>query len=192
MKTIAIITPTISRPTLRRALTSARLTPDDEWLVIGDGPQPEAEKVCKGLAILPYLRYVEGKPTGNRGNEQRDFGMMLAAADYLLFLDDDDVFVSGAIDVVRRHLDEQPHPHPIIFRMFHNGGVIWASPELHPGNVGGAMFCAPNIKDKLGRWTGHPVEQISDMGFMRGTLAHYKDLQWSGDVIVHCNPERDI
>ncbi len=193
MKTLCVITPTISRPTLRRAITSARLTPDDEWLVIGDGSQSEAEAVVESLAILPYLQYVEGPRTRNRGNEQRDLGMSLSDRDYFLFLDDDDVFERGAIDIIRHHLETADKTKPFMFRMHHNGGVIWTSRELFPGNVGGSMFCVPNIPDRLGWWSGWSNEQTSDLEFIESTLQHWdakNDLVWSGDVIVRCNPER--
>ena len=44
MFSICVITPTISRPTLERALTSAELTPGDEWLVIGEAPGAEEDR----------------------------------------------------------------------------------------------------------------------------------------------------
>lgn len=190
MKTICIITPTIGRPTLARALASGELAPGDEWIVVGDGPQPEAEQVVNQMG--PQYRYVEGSETRNRGNEQRDLGMSLASADYLLFLDDDDVFTPGAIGVVHGFLEDLPRPMPIIFRMHHNGHIIWQSQELWPGEVGGCMFCLPNVPGKLGRWAGWPNEQTSDLEFIKDTLRHYGrgDLLWSGNVIVRCNPER--
>lgn len=187
MKTICVITPTISRPTLRKALTSARLMPGDEWIVVGDGPQSGAERVVESLAIIPYLHYIEGPLTRNKGNEQRDLGMSLSDKDYFLFMDDDDEFVPGAIPIVRRHLREAHGLHPMIFRMWHNGHVIWTSRMIEPGNVGGSMFCIPNIPGRLGRWSGWPNPQTSDLEFLNDTLRYWdarNDLIWSGDVIV--------
>jgi len=117
--------------------------------------------------------------------------MSQAKSDYFLFLDDDDIFVRGAIDIVRRHIEEYPAPQPTMFRMWHNGVVRWGSRRMDPGNIGGSMFCPPNIPGKLGRWAGHNNEQTSDMGFIMSTLAHYRDghqMHWSGDVIVRANP----
>lgn len=187
MKTICVITPTISRPTLRKALISARLTPEDEWVVVGDGPQPGAEAVVESLAIIPYLHYIEGPLTRNMGNEQRDIGMSLSHKDYFLFMDDDDEFVPGAVDIVRRHLREVKGPRPIIFRMHHNEHVIWTSRMLEPGNVGTSMFCIPNVPGRLGKWSGWPNPQTSDLEFLNDTLKYWNaksDLIWSGDVIA--------
>jgi len=190
LKTICVITPTIGRKTLKRALVSARLSPEDEWLVIGDGPQPDAERMVRDLVVIPYLRYFEGPLTHNQGNEQRDLGMSLSDRDYFLFLDDDDVFVPGAIKIVRRHLEESSRPRPIIFRMHHDGRVRWESTELFPGNVGGAMLCVPNIRDRLGRW-GNASGFGSDMQFITSTLSCYdqNDVIWSGDVIIDADKE---
>ena len=183
-----MITPTISRPTLKRALLSARLTPEDEWLVIGDGPQPEAERMVRDLAVIPYLRYLEGPFSQNWGCEQRDLAMSVSDRDYFLFLDDDDVFVPRAIDIVRYHL-EALAPRPMIFRMYHNGRVRWESREMFPGNICTSMFCLPNAPDKLGRWS-NGGGYSSDLRFIQDTLACYdqSEVIWSGDVIVRARP----
>jgi len=189
MTKLCVITPTIGRKTLRRLLTSARLQEGDEWFVIGDGPQPGAERVCKELAVLPYLRYVEGPQTGDWGNSQRDLGMRLSLADYFIFADDDDVFNSGAINTIRQHAGQSPGK-LFLFRIWHNGGVIWTSQELSPGNVGGAMFVVPNDPRRLSHWADD-MSYVSDMAFIENTLKFYKptDLIWSGEIIQIMKPE---
>ncbi len=180
---LCVITPTISRPTLARALKSASLVPPDEWLVVGDGPQPEAARVVADLA-MPGVRYLEGPETRNQGNEQRDFAMALATADYFLFLDDDDVFTPGALETVRRQLAGAP----VMFRIRHNGGIIWREQVIAPGNTGGSMFCVPNVPGRFGRWGG-PRAYGRDYFFMLETMRHWPTLVWLGDIIVECNPK---
>ena len=186
MKTLAVITPTISRPTLRRAILSARLTERDEWLVIGDGPQPEAEQVCRDLVVLPYLRYVEGPKTGKWGYKQRDVGMRLANADYLLFLDDDDVFTSGAIQAIRGQINGNP----FIFRAWHNGHIIWTSRFIEPGNVASGMFVLPNDPARLARWADDQ-SYPGDTTFMQRTMKFWDNssLIWAGEITQIHRPE---
>lgn len=186
MTSLCVITPTISRPTLRRALTSDRLTPDDEWLVVGDGRQPEAQALCNDLAILPYLRYVEGPETHDWGNSQRDLAMRLSDRDYFIFVDDDDVFNPGAIKVIRSQLNGKP----FMFRIWHNGGVIWTSRDMSVGNVARSMFVIPNKPGKMARWADDASYE-SDFSFIQRTMALWKatDLIWAGEIIQVCRPE---
>lgn len=183
---LCVITPTFGRETLRRLLVSDKLAEGDEWLVIGDGPQPHAEAVCDELRILPYLRYVEGPLTNDRRNSQRDLGMRLALADYLIFADDDDVFVPGAIKTIRRQLTGNP----FMFRIWHNGGVIWQNREIVPGNVGRSMFVVPNNPRRLARWADDPT-YAGDVSFIQNTMKFYqlKDLVWAGEIIQVMKPE---
>jgi len=182
VSSLCIVTPTISRPTLARALRSAVLSPGDEWLVIGDGSQPEAEAQVAALNV-PGMHYVEGPETHHYGNEQRDLAMSMARAAYFLFLDDDDIFLPGALERIRHYVDGSP----VMFRMHHNGGIIWRDQMIAPGNTGGSMFCVPNVPGKFGRW-GDSQAYTSDQQFILATMKHWPTLIWSGEIIVECNP----
>ena len=63
MPAFSIITPTIGRPELARALLSAarQLGPYDEHIVIGDGPQPEAQAMALEYR---HTRYIQTPRTG--------------------------------------------------------------------------------------------------------------------------------
>lgn len=191
MVNLCIITPTISRPTLARTLQSADLGPLDEWLVFGDGPQPEARRVVEKLKpTRPWLVYIEtDRQSGRNGNVLRDLAIALSDKDYFVFMDDDDIFAPGAIETIKREIDDRP-PAPLIFRMKQPGGaVIWQEMLLTPGNVGGAMFVVPNVREKLGQWaatTGH----ASDFNFIETTLNKWQPqtARWCGDIICICQP----
>jgi len=188
MTSLCVITPTIGRPSLTEALTSATLQHTDEWLVAGDGPQIEAQKVVNKLAKeRPYLRYIPGPTTNDKGNAQRDLAITLAKSDYLLFLDDDDRFLPDAIETVREVLGRFSRPHPAIFRMIHPyGNVIWQDMVIMPGNVGGSMFVVPNVSGKIARWAdfmGHGSDNV----FIHRTLQRWQgEVSWCGDVIIEC------
>lgn len=173
-----IITPTIGRATLARTLRSATLGPRDEWLVIGDGPQPEAQSIVEAMGDT-RIRYIEGPVTGDYGNARRQMGMGMAAKDYILFIDDDDEYVPGALKTVRPLLNG----YPFVFRMIWNGEIIWQTREVYPGNVAAAMLCAPNYKHMLGYWgKGYGA----DAEFIKETVELWgiENVVWSGDVIV--------
>lgn len=195
---LCIITPTIGRPTLARTLASAQIGPGDEWIVIGDGPQPEARKMARQAwgwrfyesVELKYLDY--HKPLGNYGNPLRDAAMQLSDKDYFIFLDDDDILAPNAMRIIKKEL-KQHYPKPIMFRMINaNGRTIWREPIVTVGNVGGSMFCPRNDPDHLVKWADDDTYQ-SDFLFIEGCLKTYGEnwrqaLVWSGDAIIICKP----
>lgn len=187
MPSLCVITPTISRSTLRRALLSAELEPGDEWLVIGDGRQPDAAGLVSELwqAGRNWLRFIVGPETGDKGNSQRNLGMHRAEADYFLFLDDDDLFLPGAIEAIRGQLNGEP----VMFRMKHPNGVIWQEQLLTPGNVGGSMLCVPNEPGKLPKWPERYIGHGSDFVFISDVEKRFGGLVWAGDVIIEVAPE---
>lgn len=187
MFSICVITPTLSRPTLERALLSAELTPGDEWLVIGDGEQQVAAGLVADLwqRGRGWLRYISGPETRQHGNAQRDYGMEQARGDYFLFLDDDDVFTPGAIGLIRPELNG----YPTVFKMRHpESGVIWQQPVMSVGNVGGSMLALPNDKKRLAKWSSHQGHK-SDFNFMLDTFERWQNrVRWCEQVIIEVSP----
>jgi glycosyltransferase involved in cell wall biosynthesis len=194
--TICIITPTIGRPTLRRALKSGAKDLDigDLWIVLGDGLQPDAIESCQSVNFNCQTAFLESVDSlGDYGNFLRDQAMSIATQDYFIFLDDDDIFAPNAIGIIKREIAEH-YPRPIMFRMINgNGELLWRTRDVTPGNIGGSMFCCPNTPGRLGTWSNGRGHQ-SDLFFIGQTLKLYgpgwrQNLFWSGDVIVHCRPE---
>lgn len=183
---LCVITPTTGRPSLESTLASAALSALDEWLVISDGPQPDVKRLVSRLGA-PYL-YIEGPPSGNWGNRLRDIAMTESDKDWFIFLDDDDIFAPGAIEAIRRRLEDIP-PTPVIFKIRQvNGRVLWQTPALHTGNIGGSMLVAPNVKGKLGKWD-NGAEYGSDAQFIKDTVAKWGgNVLWVDEVIILCRP----
>jgi hypothetical protein len=97
---------------------------NDLWLVLGDGPQPEALEVCKQVPFNCQSAFLESAVSlGDYGNPLRDQAMSIATQDYFLFLDDDDVFAPNAIQVIKREIAEH-FTRPIMFRMINGNGEI--------------------------------------------------------------------
>lgn len=185
-KSLCIITPTIGRPTLERTLTSAKLSKNDEWLVIGDGPQSFSVVDMVEKLGSPYS-YIEHPKNNDCGNALKNFGMAISDKDYFLFLDDDDIFTPDAIELVR-HYTEQTNG-PIIFRMITpQGETIWKDQIITPGNVGSGMVCFPNIFNKLGKYgTGYSA----DFFFIEQTVKKWQgQITWAGEIITICQPEK--
>jgi glycosyltransferase involved in cell wall biosynthesis len=115
------------------------------------------------------------------GHKARNRSMELARGDGILFIDDDDMYFAGALDIVRGALEIVPD-RPHIFRMLYNDGrQIWQRAGLVCGNVSTQMFVVPNIKDKLGRW-GDRYE--GDFDFIKSTCDLMGQPLWHEEVIA--------
>lgn len=189
---ISVIIPTCGRSTLYATLHSVwmhGIAMADEVLVVADGLQPEAKRVVEAFHDRLPTRYEETDPTGCVGAEQRNHGMAIATGTHLMFMDDDDVFVNGAISKGRNAAFYNPD-RPVIFRMKslakrHPFDNLWQGQILNIGNVSTQMFLIPNVKEKLGRW---PSQAASDYEFIRSTVDKYpnkdRDIVWVNDIIA--------
>lgn len=116
---------------------------------------------------------VEFDDTGDMAATPRTTGMRKAAGTHLLFMDDDDIYVPGALDIVRDRCAQFPG-RCLMFTMTSGDNGGWRLPddshEVRPGNVSTCMFVCPNDPDKLGRWG---PRREGDYEFIASTVAHY-------------------
>jgi glycosyltransferase involved in cell wall biosynthesis len=175
----SIIIPTCGRRTLARTLQSIQLAGlllGDEVIVVGDGPQPIASEICKHFQPFMDVKYLEHGPTHCFGNAQRDFGMRTAIKDMLAFMDDDDEYVAGCLDVMRQFAVENPGK-VLIFQMYHRSvGVIWKEKVLREGEVGTQTVVLPNVQERLSQWTCEQIPERDYMGdyyFFRRTVDNW-------------------
>jgi glycosyltransferase involved in cell wall biosynthesis len=171
LSTFSIITPTLGRESLKTMLDSVlpQIMDRDEVIVIGDGPQPRAKEICKA-AKSSRVTYYEVPFTGNYGNPARNDAIQKAKGTHLFFVDDDDVVLPEAIPAMRRAADKHPGV-PLVFKMHHQLiGIIYRSYRVAYGDISGQMFVVPNVKGKLGRWSGR---YSADFDFITSTLALY-------------------
>jgi len=194
MVDLCLITPTIGRPTLQRTLQSAALGANDEWLVIGDGRQEKAGRLVSLMRLSGQfgptdVQYHQATETKRHGNHQRDTAMAMSDKDYFIFIDDDDIFVPGALTIIRQAIGSS-EPCPWFFRMIDPlGQTLWKNQVIDRGNVGGSMLVVPNDPARLGRWSdsnGHD----SDFLFIERTLKLWQPTppKWSSEVIIECKP----
>ena len=120
----AIITPTTGRDSLRSALNSVKSQTCGSYihLVIGDGPQTEHVKCwCKDSNV----RYLELSVSGKcYGSFARNLGLEIvereALADYVVFLDDDNILLPTTLERYEKAIREKGNPallcQKVIFR----------------------------------------------------------------------------
>jgi glycosyltransferase involved in cell wall biosynthesis len=161
--TFSVVMPTVGRSTLLGALKSVapQMQPGDELLV-----------VCNNKH--------------DRGDWARNSAVERARASHLIFLDDDDQFVPGALAAMRAFALE--HPARIgIFRMeLWDGSCLWSEPVLRYGNVGSPMFVVPNIPGKLGKWDQTRI--ANDWAFIEETVALQREPIFCDLVVAQIRP----
>ena len=177
---LSVITPTIGRASLRDTLASVapQLRRGDEHIIIGDGVQPDARAMCAEFVVS----YQDGPLSRSWGTAQRDYAISVAAGDWLLFCDDDDVMTPDALETVRAVVVDNPGK-PHIFRMRRSlyGDELWADREIREGNVGTPMIVTPRFPD-LPKWVDTYHAYTADHRFAkRITDAH--GVVWRSEVI---------
>ncbi len=97
MPKVSVIIPTYSRPQfLSRAVESARMAGTNvEVIVVDDASTDDTAKVCRALEGIKHVRLEHNQ--GVAGS--RNIGILASSADYIAFLDDDDLRLPGSLDL---------------------------------------------------------------------------------------------
>ena len=172
------------------ASLGGQLTLGDQVLIVGDthdGPLEAVETMITDhewfkLQILDYLPFDAGHHCW--GHCQINEGVRQATGDYLVFIDDDDCFPDGALDVIRRAAAEQSSPRPLMFRFRSRRHGMYLPPchEVRESAIGGHALVVPNIPARLGKWG---ERYAGDYDFIVSTLALWPDgPAWYDDVIA--------
>lgn len=179
---ISFIVPTIGRSSLARTLHSIRTQqdPDDEILVVGDGPAIQRVAEAHGGRFIACPRGQDW------GATERQAGIRAATRAYLAFMDDDDIYLAGARAAMAQSIAAAPH-RPTLFRMVYaeHGLVLWYHPAILEGNVSTQMMLLPNDVTRLGRW-GTRYE--GDLDFLRSSTWADQDFVWRPEVIACIRP----
>jgi len=99
MDKTTVIIKTIGRPSLKAAIRSAKRE-GFKVIVVSDGAKVSAQGATKLVKL--------GKNWGYYGGMAANVGAAMADTEYVTFLDDDDVFIEGAGDIIRAKLEEDP------------------------------------------------------------------------------------
>lgn len=181
MTTFSIIIPTIGRPTLTRTLASIReqiRLPGDEVLVMADGPSPEARQQWEAAGLRGSYLELPAR-VGDIGHTARNQAMRHAMGDYLLFMDDDDLYLPGAFAIVRQAIADRPGQ-VLLFRMqFPDGVRLWQRRVVEFGNVSTQMIVHPNRRP-FATWGPH---RGGDYPYIRDTIRAAGGCVWREEVI---------
>lgn len=183
---LSIIVPTPDGEGLDRLAESIlpQIGSGDEVIVVGDthdGPLPHVEGLCRAYG----WRYAEYDARGHAwGHPQINEGMRQARGDYLVFIDDDDIFTPEALHIIRAAADELSEPRVLLFR-FRCERLGRTLPETHEvveNAIGGHCIVPPNIPERLGQWADR---YAGDFDFIVSTLAHWPEGPvWRDEVIA--------
>ena len=96
MPRVSIIIPTFDRPhLLPRAVESARRAGDEvEVIVVDDASTDSTASVCADLPGIKYVRLDRNQGVAGA----RNIGLLESTADFIAFLDDDDLRLPGSLD----------------------------------------------------------------------------------------------
>lgn len=106
------------------------------------------------------------------GHQARNEAIPRCAGTHLLFIDDDDRHMKGALELVREHVGQAPGKVHIFAMAYSNGSVVAPVWPLRVGTVGTPMFCVPNKPGRLGVWS---ERHEGDFDFIASTMELRKD-----------------
>lgn len=190
---LSIIIPTMARWTLPRLLDSIPDDDDLEALIIGDTFQHDFTDAFYEMSSkfthrtnIQWLIHDGGLHM--YGHPQRNYGMYLAKGDWLMFSQDDNVYLDGAFDLVRERIHNQTFDQPMLFRIdTWQAGIVWKDEELRNGNLDADCIIVPNIPEKLGKWRNY---YSADTEFILETADLWdNDVMWCKEVIARARPD---
>jgi hypothetical protein len=181
--TVSVVIPTLGRPTLTATLASCAGA--DEVVVVLDTARGCHELPCELPANAVYAEGSFGVIGGHAG---RVHGMSLATSTHLALMDDDDVYVPGAFDLMRDAACDLP----VLFRMEHYlHGVLWRDRVVRFGNVSTQMVLVPNAPEFFGEWTPHMPglpQPGGDYTFIRGCVEKMGGVVWREEIVSVLRP----
>lgn len=121
MPRVSVIIPTHSRPgLLPRAVESAKAAGEDvEVVVVDDASTDATAEVCSSLSGIKYVRLDRNQGVAGA----RNVGVLASSAEFIAFLDDDDMRLPGSLDTQVAALERNPEA------AFCCGGALFADKD---------------------------------------------------------------
>lgn len=194
---LTVIIPTIGRQTLEDTIQSIRLNGerisgdgDIEILVIGDtylGTYQNTLDRAKKIADMWASTYVEYDGGIHcYGHPQRNYGIKIANGDWLAWMQDDDVWLPGAVEAIMQSISTG-NSTPRLFRTHTwQAGIVWKRQELVVGNIDADCIVTPNMPGKVAEWTNR---YEGDFDFILNTCKRWgMNVRWEEFVIARGRP----
>ena len=185
MYKLSVICPTIGRKSILDTIAAylPQLSKDDEFIVVADGPIPEARALCSTLPI----RYME-TPThvGDFGCTPCDYAIERAAGDYVLFIGDDDLPTAEAVSIIKKGLTQRPElPH--IFATYHGGLKRVLLDSYACGAVTGQQIVVPRDMSKMPKMAevDFTYWRVSDWVFINKVVHAWRGVVYHPDIICY-------
>jgi hypothetical protein len=132
--------------------------------------------------------------SGDAGDTPRNRVLGSLRGTHIMFLDDDDELVPGALDLVRAFAREHPGRWGLFQLDLGPAGVVWKRTAMHLMAAATAMCVVPNAPDRLGRFgrvPGAPPGRLGDYPFLVETAARLGPPVWCEEVIQALRPEKN-
>jgi glycosyltransferase involved in cell wall biosynthesis len=165
-----VIVTTTGRATLPATLASIksqRLIEGDEILLVHDGEPGAATVATWDEANLPGQMVVLATgPHNDWGAAARTAGQSMATGTHILWQDDDDWYLPGAFDVIRREIVTATDEILLFRLVYPDGRVLWKDAEIVRKNVSTQMYVVPRTT-RLGTWS---PQYWGDFDFLQSTV----------------------
>jgi hypothetical protein len=187
---ITVIIPTIGRDTLSRAVFSVtdQLTAADTIIVIADGEALEAWNLARDFDLTNTdftFHYLQQQQQGHFGHPARNHVLDdHIKTGHVWTLDDDDEAAPGALDAMRKHM-EDPWT---IFKMHYGAGHSAAgltlpnSHQIRSGNIGTPMIFAPLCRARFGH------HYIGDLDYAAELYSELGEPVWADETVAIIRP----
>lgn len=180
-KSFNVVIATAGRKTLQRMVDSIapQLEKQDYLTIIWDcQPMPlQIDSECQVITLH------NPEPLGFWGHGSRNRWMPELPGDYFLNADDDDVYTSGAMKVIRSVVKENKL---YVFKLDHCGLVLPIEKEIRVGNIGTPCGVYPKV-DPMPKWE----HVYGGDGMFYEELAKVLDVEFHNHVIYKVSPRSD-
>jgi hypothetical protein len=115
------------------------------------------------------------------GHQARNEAMPRCRGTHLLFADDDDKTMKGALDLIREKVGLRRRKVHLFCMAYPNGVVIRPCWPPRLGHIGTPMMCVPRTRRKVGVWS---ERYEGDFDFLESTMLLRGDLPVLHDDVV--------
>jgi hypothetical protein len=188
-KTLGIFIATPGRSSIWRTLHSIayQRANVEDVLVVGDGYHEATDKlieIARDALNIP-VRYVATTKTRDFGHTQQNYALKHVRGDYLLYQDDDDIFLPRALGECVKLVSELETPRPLLGRIkAPRFGLLWQQAG-DSAVLDGHCIVVPNDKRKLG-WFNNTYN--GDQCYLHTCLRNYKEVAWTDRIWTLARP----